>query len=526
MDLERLFGRTRREVAQQREPAGQTWLRRAGYLRISANAAPVWLPLGAIALSRLRHLCVDIVADAQPLALPTVTSIGQPEGRRTLCLYYLIASEIRSYRQLPQRLQWDEGPERAMLAWLEATADDLAFSTTVSWEDWQAIWRRLGLNAVEIAAAPTTDGMARAWALPCPDGPDEWLACSSCGHAGEASALRPQIPPLPEEPAQPIEAVATPGCTTIQAVADFLGVPTSHTLKAVLYATAEGQVVFAVIRGDLEVDAHKLELAMGRALHPATPAELEAAGIVAGYASPAELRPRHRITIIGDPSIQAGVNFVAGANRPGFHFRHVRYPRDFQVDRLTDLVQTRPHDPCPVCGGPLEPKAGWILARLETLPASEDGLMYLNAEGRPQPLHMAVAQLNLGRLLVAIAEANHDERGLVLPAILAPYDVHIVVLNPDQPAVAEAADEVARALEENGWELLWDRRDESAGVKFADADLIGLPWRVTISARSLKQGGVEVKKRSASASAVVPIAHLASALSAPEHEGGPPQEGV
>jgi prolyl-tRNA synthetase len=127
-------------------------------------------------------------------------------------------------------------------------------------------------------------------------------------------------------------------------------------------------------------------------------------------------------------------------------------------------------------------------------------------------------------LLIAVAEANHDAQGLIWPAILAPYDAHVVLLNQDQQAVIEAADEVARELEENGWELLWDRRDESAGVKFTDADLIGLPWRVTISSRSLKQGGVEVKARSAAVSTIVPIAHLASALSVPQREGESLQE--
>ncbi|MCS7222354.1 MAG: YbaK/EbsC family protein [Anaerolineae bacterium] len=515
MDLERVFGRTKREVAQQREPAGQRWLRRAGYLHARANAIPIWLPLGAITLNRLRHLCVDIVADAQPLVLST--TLMSLSGRHD-ALRDFVASEIRSYRQLPQRLQWDEGPTRVVFVWLEATAEDLALSTALSWQDWQAVWKRLGVDAVEIAAVPTTDGTARAWALSCPDGPDAWLACSYCGHAGEASALRPQVPPLTEEPAQPVEVVATPGCTTIQAVADFLGVPTSHMLKAVFYTTAEGQVILAVIRGDLEVDVHKLERAVGWVLHPATPAELEAVGIVAGYASPVGLPSHQGLTIIGDLSIQAPVNFVAGANRPGFHLRHVRYPRDFQTDRLADLAQARPQDPCSTCGNPLELKAGLILARLEIFSASAGGPIYLNPEGCPQPLHMAIAQLCLDRLLVAIAEVNHDDHGLIWPAILAPYDVHVVLLNTDQQAVIEAADDVARELEKNGWKLLWDRRDESAGVKFTDADLIGLPWRVTISARSLKQGGVEVKARAASTSVIVSIAHLISAFSTPERD--------
>ncbi len=507
MDIERLFGRTRREVTQQREPAGQTWLRRAGYLRTGTGLTSIWLPLGAIALDRLRRLSVDIVPGAQPLILDATSEATVAPVQN------LIASEIRSYRQLPQRLYWPTTSGVWMLAWLEATADDLSMSTTAVWEDWRATWTRLGLDVREIAATPTADGVARAWAFLCANGPNEWLTCPACGHAGEPGALRPRITTLPDEPPQVMEEVATPGCTTIQAVADFLGVPTSHTLKAVFYATADGRVIFAVMRGDLDVDATKLERAIGQPLHPATSSELEAAGIVAGYASPVGLSRRQPVTVVGDLSIQADLNFVAGGNRVGYHLRNVRYPRNFQVDLLTDLAQARPGDPCPACSERLASSEGLMLARLETFAVSADGPTYLDAGGRPQPLHIAAAQVDLGWLLVAIAEAHHDEHGLILPAVVAPYDVHVVVLNPDQPAVTVAADEVARTLEASGWQALWDRRGESAGVKFADADLIGLPWRVTISPRSLKQGGVEVKARAAAASAIVPILGLLDALS-------------
>jgi len=517
VEIERLFGRTRREVGQQREPAGQTWLRRAGYLRTGPGGTLTWLPLGMIALDRLRRLCVDIVSDAQPLARHA-SGAGIASW---LC--DLAGSEIRSYRQLPQRLHWDKQPDLGVLAWLEATAEDLEASTTVTWEDWRAVWSRLKLNAGEIKSTPREGGTAKAWAMPCADGPDRWLACPACGHAGEPGALRPKIAPPPPEPPQEAEEVATPGCETIQEVADFLHVPTSHTLKAVFYATAEGHIIFAVIRGDLEVDPGKLERAIGRPLHPATPEELETAGIVAGYASPVELSRREHITVIGDPSIQADVNFVAGANRPGYHLRGVRYPRDFQVDILADLVLTEPGDACPACDTPLESTEGVILVHLETLSTTPQGPTYLDSEGRPHPLHIAIAQVDLGRILIAIAETHHDDHGLILPAIIAPYDVHVVVLNPGQPAVAAAADEVAQELEENGWQPLWDRRAESAGVKFTDADLIGLPWRVTVSPRSLKQGGVEIKARAKAARVVVAIDGLVDALS--EIPDEPPSDG-
>ncbi|HEY66225.1 MAG TPA: hypothetical protein G4O02_16865 [Caldilineae bacterium] len=507
MEIERLFGRTRREIGQQREPAGQTRLRRAGYLRTSSDAGFIWLPLGAMMLERVQRLCVGLVSDVQPLVLQL------PEQDQEAWLHELIKAEIRSYRQLPQRLSWEARPGVSAILWLEATQDDLETCMNTSWEDWQATWARLNLKAQEIVATPYMKGSARAWGMPCADGPDAWLTCPHCGEAGETGALRPRVSPLPEEPPQEVEEVATPGCTTIQSVADFLGVPTSHTLKAVFYATPQGRIIFAVVRGDLEIDVGKLERAVGASLHPASSEELEAAGIVAGYASPVGLHPREPITVVGDPSIQANINFVAGANRPGYHLRGVRYPRDFEVDILTDLIQAHEGAPCPACGHSLDQTDGLVLIRQERLPVSPDGPTYLDETGRPLPVHIGMAWVDLHRVLVAIAEAHHDERGLILPSIIAPYDAHVVVLNPQNPAVAEAVDQLAEQLEGNGWEVLWDRRSESAGVKFTDADLIGLPWRITVSPRSLKQGGIEIKARAAASSTVVSLDELMDALS-------------
>ncbi|MCD6288967.1 MAG: hypothetical protein J7M34_00585 [Anaerolineae bacterium] len=506
MEIERLFGRTRREVARQREPAGQTWLRRAGYLRMTAGGTYTWLPLGAITLDKIRRLCVDAVSDVQPLSWRG----GDSGAEIANWLCELTRSEIRSYRQLPQRLQWDKAPDVASLAWLEATQEELEASTSTTWDDWHAIWTRLGLEAQEIATVPRVGSRAKAWATPCAQGPDHWLVCSACSYAGEPGTVRPQIASLPEEPPEEMEKVATPGCETIQDVADYLGVPTSHTLKAVFYATAEGHIVFAVIRGDLEVDPEKLARVTGHPLHPATAEELNAAGIVAGYASPIGITPNPLITVVGDPSIQANINFVAGANQAGYHLRGVRYPRDFQVDALEDIVQAEPGDACPVCGAPLEAADGLTLTQLETISLAE--ATYLDSDGRPQSLHAAVARVDLGRILVAIAEAHHDDYGLILPPIVAPYDAHIVILSPGRPDVAKAADELALRLTANGWLALWDRRDESAGVKFTDADLIGLPWRITISPRSLKRGGIEVKARAEDRRSILTIAQVPEAL--------------
>lgn len=500
--IERLFSRTRREVSALPEPAGQTWLRRAGYLRREPGQPPLWLPLGQAVLQRLRHLCLTALPEAQFLAV-------SPSANRVSWLREVCGEQIRSYRQLPQTLAWAPSPDSLAVAWLAPDLQELASATLTAWQRWRADWQTLNVPLTEITAASDQEAPARATALPCDGGPDEWLSCAACNHTSEPRATRPRIVAPPAELPLPIEEVATPDCQTIQAVASFLGVATQQTLKAVFYATAERQIIFAVIRGDLEVDADKLARAVGQPLHPATPDELEVAGIVAGFASPVRLAARTKVRVIGDLSIQAEVNFVAGANRPGYHLRHVRYPRDFAVERLADLALARPGDPCPACGAPLAAVDGLIWARLEELPLVDGAPSYLDARGRPQPIALAVAHIDLGRLHIAIAEANRDARGLCLPAPLAPFHVHVIVLNGDQEPVRAAVAKIADLLAALGWTALWDERGESAGVKFADADLIGLPWRITISPRSLQQGGVELKARHASTARTVALSREA-----------------
>jgi len=496
--IERLFGRTRREVSALPEPAGQTWLRRAGYLRRESGQPPLWLPLGQAVLQRLRALCLAALPEVQSLAVP-------PLANGTSWLREVCGEQIRSYRQLPQALAWDPSPDSLAVAWLTPGPQEQADAALAAWQRWRADWEALNVPLIEITAVGNSEAPARAVALPCDGGPDEWLFCAACDRASEPGAIRPRIVVPPAEPPLPLEEVATPDCQTIQAVANFLGVATQQTLKAVFYATAERQIIFAVIRGDLEVDADKLMRAVGQPLHPATPDELEAAGIVAGFASPVGLAARASVRVLGDLSIQAESNFVAGANRPGYHLRHVRYPRDFAVDRLVDLALARPGAPCPACGAPLAAVDGLIWARLQELSPLDGVPSYLDARGRPQPIALALAHVDLGRLHVAIAEANHDARGLCLPAPLAPFHVHVIVLNSDQEPVRAAVAELTDLLAALGWTALWDERGESAGVKFADADLIGLPWRITISPRSLQQGGIEVKARTASATRIVAL---------------------
>ena len=295
---------------------------------------------------------------------------------------------------------------------------------------------------------------------------------------------------------QPVEAVPTPETTTIEAVAAYLGVPTSQTLKAVFYTTAEGEVIFVVIRGDLSVNEVKLaNLLGGTTLRPATEDELRQTGIVAGYASPVGARG---VRVIADDSVRTGVNWIAGANRSGYHLRNVNYPRDFQADVVADIALAREGLPCPRCGEILCQARGievGHLFKLGTRYSAAVGATFLDQNGEAKPVVMGSYGIGTGRLMAAIVEQHHDDKGIIWPPSVAPFQVHLVSLGLDRPEVAGAADALYAELRHAGIEVLYDDRLESAGVKFNDADLIGVPLRLTISPRTLRAEAIEAKLR-------------------------------
>jgi len=317
------------------------------------------------------------------------------------------------------------------------------------------------------------------------------------------------------EPERPLEKVATPGTTTIEAVAGLLGVSTRQTLKAVFYATAEGHVVFAVIRGDLEVNEQKLSTVLGGAeLHPANAEELQAAELVAGYASPIGLADACT-HVVADDSIRTGTNFVAGANEPGFHYINANYPRDMRADQVADIAMAREGDRCAVCGGPLHVTRGIEMGHVFKLGTKYSEAMdatYLDAEGAARPLVMGCYGIGTGRLMACIVEQHHDANGIVWPVSVAPMDVHLVSVGTNNPAVVEAATEAYERLQAAGYDVLYDDRDETAGVKFNDADLIGLPVRLTVSKRTVESHAVELKARWAEERQLVPEAEVEEAI--------------
>jgi prolyl-tRNA synthetase len=350
-------------------------------------------------------------------------------------------------------------------------------------------------------------------------GEDEVLICPGCGYAANAEKAELRKVAAAAEAPQPLEEVATPGQKTIEDLMRFLDVPAARTLKAVFYqairSSGEAPVVVA-IRGDLEVNETKLRNALGALdVRLMTDDEVHSAGLVAGSASPVGLRD---ITIVADDSVPGSANLVAGANKPDVHYRNVNLGRDWQADIVADIALARPGDACGRCGVPFESKRGIEMGhifKLGTRYSEKMDATFLDAEGKTQHAIMGCYGIGTSRLVQGVIEANHDERGIVWPRSLAPFDVHLVGLGLDRPEIAEKVDAVYASLTDGGLDVLYDdRHDASAGVKFNDADLIGLPLRITLSPRSLEKDSIEVKRRDAAESELIPYAEFPGRLEA------------
>jgi prolyl-tRNA synthetase len=289
--------------------------------------------------------------------------------------------------------------------------------------------------------------------------------------------------------------VHPPALKTYPDLAWFLGIVERLTAKA-LFFRGEGKPVFVAIRGDLDVNEVKLKNALkARDVEPMDEAMVRSAGLVAGSASPVGLSG---MTIVADESLTMATNLVAGANEDDWHLRNTNYGRDWRADVVANVALAREGDACARCGTALEVRRGIEMGhvfKLGTMYADALDVQYLDEGGERQPVVMGCYGIGLERLIAACIEANHDENGITWPEEVAPYDVHVVALNLDQEAVQMALAGLEEGLKGAGLSVLVDDRDESAGIKFKDADLLGIPWRVTVSPRALERGGVELRNR-------------------------------
>ena len=497
MRLSKLFGHTLRQVPSEAQTASHQLLLRAGMIRPSAAGIYTYLPLGRRVLHRIEEIArqeMEAIGGQEllmPLTLPAEeTAVG------------LCRQEIESYRQLPTLIYQihpksrDEYRSRVGLMEAREFIAKEALSFHPDSEGLNDFYRRICQAYVNILQSCCLETVAveteagNEFIVPCEAGKHTFILCSECDYAAHAEEAEFAKPEAPQQTERAIEKVATPDCKTIAALADYVGVPTEKTLKVVFYATEEGEVIIAAIRGDLDISETKLKKALGIAdLYVATEREILAVGAVPGYGSPIGVRGAK---LMADDSVLLGSNLVAGANEDGYHLMNVNYPRDFQADILTDFAQARASYSCPRCRGQLTETSGIVVGYLKR--SEEVGVTYLDKGGKARPIVMGSYGLSLSRLMAAVVEQHHDQRGITWPASIAPYQIHFVVLGADERIMAKA-EEVYADLEALGYEILYDDRDESAGVKFNDADLIGAPLRLTLSRRTLKENTIEIKLR-------------------------------
>jgi prolyl-tRNA synthetase len=545
MRFSRLFGNTLREDPSEVETDSARLLLRAAYIRPLAAGIFSLLPLGFRVKTKIERILREEMEaiGGQELLLPVVhpaeiwkrtgrwQRIGAEMGRlqdqagRDLVLAMtheevvadLAASEIRSYRDLPRlvyhiQTKWRDDPrpraglirvrEFTMLDSysLDSSSSGMEAQYRAHAEAYGRIFRRCGLpvTAVESDAGMMGGEAAQEFMYLTPVGEDTLLICPACDYrANRQAACFRKVAAAVEEP-RTMENVATPGVESIDDLASFLHLPTARMAKAVfLLATVmEGKerrerLVFAVIRGDMEVNETKLANTIGALeLHPAREEEIRAAGAVPGFASPIGVRGA---LVVADDSIVSSPNLVAGANQEGFHLRNVNYGRDFRADLVTDIAAAAEGDACPDCGAPLHAQRGIEVGNIFQLGTRYSEPMecrYLDREGKAQPVWMGSYGVGIGRLMACIAEEHHDGFGLVWPVSVAPFSVALIGLG-----CRSESEKIYETLLAAGIEVFFDDRNERAGVMFADADLMGFPLRVTVSDRSIRQGGVEYKRR-------------------------------
>ena len=446
---------------------------------------------------------------------------------------FLAQSEISTYKQLPKliyQLQTkfrDEPRSRGGLIRVREFVMKDSYSLDTSWggleKQYQAhyeayfkMFRRTGLPVIAIESDVGMMGgkIAHEYMYLTEIGEDTIFICESTGYQANKEVATFQKSQASIEEPRPLEKVHTPGTKTIAEVADFLGVPHDQCGKAVFYGgEIDGveKVILAIVRGDMEVNNIKLQnLTKTRYLLPATEEQIRSIGSVPGFAAPIDI-DRSKAVVVVDDLIPQSANLVLGANEEDHHLKNVCYGRDFEADFEGDIVNAYDGAPAPNAQSHedvLRAVRGIEVGNIFQLGTKyTEGLeaFYMDQNGRTQPIVMGSYGIGVGRLLGCLAEAYHDDKGLMLPVSVAPYEVIIVGLL-DNEEVTEAAEALYSKLKLQGVEVLYDDRPKkmaSPGEKFSDADLIGIPVRITVSRRSLKNGGAEVKLRSASESKIV-----------------------
>jgi prolyl-tRNA synthetase len=536
-----LFIPTLREAPADAEAVSHKLLVRGGYIRQLSAGIWTFLPLGW----RIHQKVVQIIREemdaigGQEMLMPVLTpfELWQQSGRdyipeifrlqdRTGREYVLPltheetvtfhAKEISSYRQLPQLLyhfsikERDEPRSRGGLLRLrefimkdaysfdrDEAGLDVAYRK--NYEAYHRMFERAGLEFYAVQAESGMMGGKESidYLAPSGSGQNILVTCENGDYAADLEIARgvPRAPNLPEGLDAPKE-VATPGATTIEALADQLGIDEAATAKAMPVVTTDGRLVLGLVRGDDRLSESKLVGVIESDYRPATDDEIrEAFGAGGGSIGPVGAT----VEVVADEVLRDG-QFVSGANRDGWHLLGVEAGRDYEP-RFADIREAREGDRCPVCGGELQFQTAIEVGHIFKFGSrySEPlGATFLDEDGSEKPLIGGSYGVGPARVMAAVVEQSHDENGIVWPRSIAPFDVHVLALTGGADEVLAEAERIAASLEGAGLDVLLDDRDERPGEKFADADLIGAPLRVIVGRKTLDDGAVDVRARDGS----------------------------
>jgi prolyl-tRNA synthetase len=528
---------TLRETPSEAKAVSHKLLLRAGYIRQLAAGLYIYMPLGWRVMGKINAIIREEMAriDAQELLLPVLhpADIWRKTGRwseigdemfrlkdrtgREMCLgmtheeimTWLASREIRSYKVLPQiwyqiqtKLRDEARPKSGILRTREFIMKDsysfdrdengLSRSYRLHEEAYHRIFERCGLKCYQVESDPGMMGgaMAHEFMAPSPAGEDDVALCDSCGYAANVE-LAISVSPETKFEDRPFEEVHTPQKRTVREVSDFLGTSPAYFIKSLLFIADTGPVL-VLLRGDRELQEKKLQRIIGTC-RPALKKEvLETLGVEAGFIGPMG----HKIRIIADEALKEGV-YISGANKTDYHVRGVRPGEDFDAE-WTDLHMVKEGDRCCKCGGTLRIEKvieiGNIF-KLGTKYSEPLKAYYLDEKGKEHPLVMGSYGIGPARIAAAAVEQNNDENGIIWPASIAPFEVIILPLKMNNAEILRVSEDIYQELTRRGLDVFMDDRNERAGVKFKDADLIGIPLQVVIGEKNLKEGLVEIKIR-------------------------------
>lgn len=539
-----LYAPTLRQTPAEAEVVSHQLMLRAGMIRKAAGGVYTYLPLAWRTLRKIEQIVreeMDAIG-GQEIAMPIMqpSEMWKETGRwevygeemfrlndrhgREFCLgptheemvTTLIRDEVRSYKQLPLRLYQiqnkyrDEirprfglmrGREFIMKDMYSFDKDEegLNKSYQLAYDAYSRVFTRCGLEfrPVEADNGAIGGGHSHEFTVLAEAGESEIAYCTACDYAASNEKAELKVIKAEEEELLPLEKKATPNAKTIEAVAEFLNIPLTKTIKAVAFQTEKDELVLAFVRGDHEVNDVKLQNAVDAiALRMADDAAITAAGGVAGFMSPIGIKKGTKIVV--DSTVMGMYNAVAGANEADVHYINVNPQRDFGEVLVTDIRMIQEGDPCPHCGAPVKMTRGIEAGQVFTLGTKYTKALhatYLDENGKEQLVIMGCYGIGVSRTMAASIEQNNDKDGIIWPRAIAPYEVIIVPVNAKEAEQLNLAETVYEELKKAGVDAIIDDRKERAGVKFKDADLIGYPLRITVGPKTIEEKTVEIKVR-------------------------------